>query len=448
MSRKLKNIKKGDFIAMRVRYEDRQKRKQLAITDDTLVVGVDIAKNYQWARFVDFRGIEHDHALKFKNRKDGFEAILTKIRSTCKQEGFKKVVVGMEPTGHYWKAFANWLEKQTDITVVLVNPYATKQAKELDDNSQTKSDKKDALTIAKLVAQGRYFELYLPHDIYAELRGLATTRTSLNKRKNAIKNTITAVLDEFFPEYVEVFKHPLKGKASRHVLKTCPFPKFIRELGEDGVTGEIKKAVKKTVGRKKARQLVEAAQESIGVDYGEEAARLKLRLLINELELLEQQTEELEKQMSCALGKTDYAEFLLTIKGIGIVTLAACLGELGDPTRFDNPRQMSRMAGYNLVEDSSGKNKSGTKISKRGRKNLRSVLYQMALTMVATNDEMKELYNYLKTREKDPLRKMQALIVVSKKILTIIHTLAKKKESYDPDKVFGHVRREQLKAAA
>lgn len=448
MSRKLKNIKKGDFIAMRVRYEDRQKRKQLAITDDTLIVGVDIAKNYQWARLVDFRGIEHDHALKFKNRKDGFEAILTKIRSICKQEGFKKVVVGMEPTGHYWKAFANWLEKQTDITVVLVNPYATKQAKELDDNSQTKSDKKDALTIAKLVAQGRYFELYLPHDIYAELRGLATTRTSLNKRKNAIKNTITAVLDEFFPEYVEVFKHPLKGKASRHVLKTCPFPKFIRELGEDGVTEEIKKAVKKTVGRKKARQLVEAAQESIGVDYGEEAARLKLRLLINELELLEQQTEELEKQMSCALGKTDYAEFLLTIKGIGIVTLAACLGELGDPTRFDNPRQMSRMAGYNLVEDSSGKNKSGTRISKRGRKNLRSVLYQMALTMVATNDEMKELYNYLKTRKKDPLRKMQALIVVSKKILTVIHTLAKKKESYDPGKVFGHVRREQLKAAA
>lgn len=63
---------------------------------------------------------------------------------------------------------------------------------------------------------------------------------------------------------------------------------------------------------------------------------------------------------------------------------------------------MSRMAGYNLVEDSSGKNKSGTKISKRGRKNLRSVLYQMALVMVATNDEMRQLYRYLKTRRKPP----------------------------------------------
>ena len=314
----------------------------------------------------------------------------------------------------------NWLEKQDGIKAVLVNPYATKQAKELDDNSQTKSDKKDALTIAKLVKDGRYFELYLPHDVYAELRGLSTTRTGLNKRKNALKNTITAVMDEYFPEYEEVFKCPLSGKASRHILKTCPFPKFILELGEDGVTDEIKKAVKKTVGRKKAAQLIETAKESIGVDYGEEAA----------------------------LQKTDYAGFLLSIKGIGVVTLAACLGELGNPARFENPRQMSRMAGYNLVEDSSGKNKSGTKISKRGRKNLRSVLYQMALIMVATNDEMKQLYHYLKTREEAPLRKMQALIVVSKKILALIHALAKKKENYDPGKVFGPVRREQLKAAA
>lgn len=160
---------------MKAKYEDRLKQKLIAITTDTLVVGVDIAKNDQWARFVDFRGIEHDRALKFKNRKSGFEVILARIREICKKENFAKVVVGMEPTGHYWKAFANWLDRQEGIKVVLVNPYATKQAKELDDNSQTKSDKKDALTIAKLVKDGRYFELYLPHDIYAELRGLSTT---------------------------------------------------------------------------------------------------------------------------------------------------------------------------------------------------------------------------------------------------------------------------------
>ena len=227
---------------MKVKYEDRLKGKMLAIKSNTLIVGVDIAKNYQWARFVDYRGIELSHAIKFRNNKSGFELILARICEVCKQEKFKNVIVGMEPTGHYWKAFANWLEKQKGITVVLVNPYATKQAKELDDNSPTKSDKKDALTIAKLVKDGRYFELYLPHDIYAELRGLSTTRNSLNKRRRALKNTIIAVMDEFFPEYVEVFKHPLKGKASRQILRSCPFPKYIIELGEDGVTEEIKKA--------------------------------------------------------------------------------------------------------------------------------------------------------------------------------------------------------------
>lgn len=57
----------------------------------------------------------------------------------------------------------------------------------------------------------------------------------------------------------------------------------------------------------------------------------------------------------------------------------------------------------------------------------------MALTMVATNTEMKQLYNYLKTREKNPLKKMQALVVVSKKIVTLIFTLSKKKVSYNPE---------------
>ena len=74
-----------------------------------------------------------------------------------------------------------------------------------------------------------------------------------------------------------------------------------------------------------------------------------------------------------ALADTGYGEIILGIPGIGVVTAASLLGEIGDPMRFDHPRQICKMAGYNLIEDSSGKNKSGTKISKRGRKNLRSI---------------------------------------------------------------------------
>ncbi len=127
-----------------------------AITTSTLIVGVDIAKNEQWARFTDYRGLEIGKALKFNNNKKGFDSILASIEAICKFKNLDKVIVGMEPTGHYWKPFANYLILR-GITVVMINPYHTKRAKELDDNSPTKSDKKDALTIARLIRDGRYY---------------------------------------------------------------------------------------------------------------------------------------------------------------------------------------------------------------------------------------------------------------------------------------------------
>ena len=427
--------------------KNRNVQKLEAITPSTLVVGVDIAKETQWARFVDYRGLELGKTLKFQNDKNGFENILTTIEVICKNKNMNDVIVGMEPTGHYWKPLANYLIMH-GITVVMVNPYHTKKAKELDDNSQTKSDKKDALTIAKLVKDGRYYEVYMPQDIFAELRVLSNSRISLMKRYNALKCTITAVMDEYFPEIVTVFKKPLNGKASMQILKSCPFPSLILELGVDGVLIEIKKVVKKTVGRKKAQQLVETAKNSIGVGYGIASTKLKLGLMIEELELLTKQLEQLEAAMAKAIADTNYGEIILGIPGIGVVTAASFLGEIGDPMRFDDPRQISKMAGYNLVEDSSGKNNSGTVISKRGRKNLRSILYQMALIMVAVNNEMKEFYAYLKTRKNNPLKKKQALVVISKKIITVIYNLIKKQTEYKAELVLGEVRKNQIKQAA
>ena len=220
-----------------------------AITPSTLIVGIDIAKKIQWARFTDYRGLELGKAIKFQNDKIGFESILASIQGVCKLKGLDKVVIGMEPTGHYWKPLANYLILN-GITVVMVNPYHTKRAKELDDNSPTKSDKKDAITIARLVRDGRYYEVYMPQDTFAELRVLSNSRISLMKRHNALKNTITAVMDEYFPEIVKVFKHPLKGKASIQIMKSCPFPSLILKLGVDGVLAEIKKAVKRQLASK------------------------------------------------------------------------------------------------------------------------------------------------------------------------------------------------------
>ena len=425
--------------------KNRTNQKLETITVKTLIVGVDIAKSLQWARFTDYRGMEVGKALSFKNNREGFESIVSRIKEICKRK-FKNVIIGMEPTGHYWKTLANYL-MNCGFKVVGINPFHTKKAKELDDNSPTKSDKKDALTIARLVKDGRYFEPYIPECEYGELRCLSNARVGLLKRTSAIKNTITAILDEYFPEIWTVFKYPLKGKASRQILKVCPIPAYIFALTEDDILTEIRKAVKKSVGMKKVRELIQAAEDSIGVEYGIGATKMRINGLIEELELLEKQLDEIEQLMERVLDETGYAEFMLGIKGIGIVTAASFLGEIGDPMRFNNARQIMNYAGYNLVEDSSGKSKSGTCISKRGRKQLRSILYKMAYTMVGCNPEMKELYRHLITRKNNSLKKKQALVVVSKKIITVIFSLIKKQEQYNPVLVLGAVRKEIMLAA-
>jgi len=430
--------------------KSRMNQRIREIDAGTLIVGVDIAKSVHWARFVDYRGIEVGKAISFCNDIKGFESIVTRIEETLKKKSlhhhFDKVMVGMEPTGHYWKAFAYYMIK-AGYRVVCVNPYHTKKAKELDDNSQTANDKKDAITIARLVKDGRYFDPYLPQETYGELRGLTNARVGVIKRSNAVKNTITAMLDEYFPEIWTVFKLPLKSKASRQILKTCPFPAFMLAMDEGDILAEIKKAVKKTVGAKVVKRLIEAARDSVGVDYGLKAAKMRLGWLIEELEMMEKQLSEIEQAMEVELHKTGYAEQLLGVKGIGIVTAASFLGEVGDPLRFQNARQIANYAGYNLVEDSSGISKSGTCISKRGRKQLRNILYQMAFTMVGNNSEMKALHKHLTLRQKNPLKKKQSLVVISKKIITVIYSLLKKRACYKPELVLGAVRKEMMLAA-
>lgn len=418
-----------------------------AINARTLICGVDIAKKVHWAQFVDWRGLPLGKPMKFKNNKAGFDHILAEAQRLCKQASKEKIIIGMEPTGPYWKALARWL-KSEGIEVVGVNPHNTKLSKSLDDNSPTKNDRKDALVIARLIQDGRYFDPYLPEDVYAELRVASNNRIMLVKRAGHAKNRIIGLLDEYFPEFTTVFKHPLKGKASRQILKNCPFPQHILELGMDGVLSEVKKAVKKTVGKKKVGQLLAVAEESIGVSHGLESAKFQLRLLLDELEFLEAQLMQVEARMEELFEQTGYKDLLLGIDGVGVISATTFLSEIGNPIRFDKPRQIHRMAGYNLVENSSGQSKSGTSISKRGRKQLRTVLYQMAITMVRHNNELKQLYWYLRNRPKNPLKGKQALIVISKKIVTIIYQMIKTHTEYRPVLVLGTVRKQQLGLAA
>ena len=158
-------------------------------------------------------------------------------------------------------------------------------------------------------------------------------------------------------------------------------------------------------------------------------------MYIKDYELLISQIKTIEEEMKNNLMKTEYGEKLLEIKGIGTVYASEFLGEIGDLKRFKNSEQVRRYAGLNLVENSSGDHKGKTTISKRGRASLRSLLYKMALTMVAKNDELKQIHKNYKTRKNNPLKKKQAVVAVINKMLAIIFAVAVKGKEYDKAKI-------------
>lgn len=147
----------------------KQNEKINQVKESTLVVGIDIGSTTQYARAFDWRGIELGKVFPFSNSREGFESFKAWMQHL--QDKYKKLdaIVGIEPTGHYWFDLGAYLEDE-GILLVMVNPYAVKQTKELDDNSQSKNDRKDPKVIAKLVTEGRYSAPYTPDGVYADLR--------------------------------------------------------------------------------------------------------------------------------------------------------------------------------------------------------------------------------------------------------------------------------------
>lgn len=120
------------------------------------------------------------------------------------------------------------------ISVVQVNPYAGKQTKEVEDNSQLKDDGKDPELIANLVKDGNFAMPYLPEKLYAELRRLSMFRDQLNEDRIRTINRMHREMKIYFPEYKDALGK-VDGAFSLELLKQAPFPDDLIALEEDGI---------------------------------------------------------------------------------------------------------------------------------------------------------------------------------------------------------------------
>jgi transposase len=354
-----------------------------------------------------------------------------------------ETIVGFEPTGHYWFTLGDHLQRKGH-RLGIVNPFHVKCTRELDDNSPTKNDRKDPKTIAMLVKDGRYREVYIPEDLFQELREAVVERERLLEQQIMLSNQVLRWLDIRFPEFNEVFKD-WRRDAAWLTLRDYSTPGKVAAAGVAGLIATWRKEMKRP-SLKKAERLAKAATESIGRTAGSEAAEAALQNLLMQYEMINSQKQEIERLMQELLLRVPNASKLVNIKGIGMVTAAVIVSEIGDIRRFHDPRQIQKMAGLSLKENSSGKHKGKTTISKRGRKRLCEGLFRAIITMLATNQEFRTLHHRNLTREKNPLTKMESIIALCGKLTRVIFAILTKGKDYDAKKMMDDMNR-SMKAA-
>jgi transposase len=414
-----------------------QNNKLAQITYQTLIVGVDIAKFNHVARAQDYRGVEFGTSLPFENTKDGFERLLEWVQKLLNDHQMNRVLIGMEPTGHYWLNLAHIL-KEHDIKFVVVNPSHVKKSKELDDNSPTKNDIKDAKVIAQLVKDGRYAEPNIPQGVYAELRGARKIRDLLSVDLQVVQGQIHNWIDRYFPEFLTVFKD-WEGKAALQLLKLNLMPYELVNLTDEELMVHLRQAVKRGVGLGKMQELKQVANLSIGIRQGADMAKLEIKTLLDKYELIKQKFEKLESKLDSLLENIPGVDQMLGITGTGRDTAVGFFAEVGDLSYYSHPRQIIKLAGLNLKENTSGKHKGQTKITKRGRKKLRALLFKVAMPLVAKNSAFKALHEYYTKRPNNPLKKMQSMIALCNKLIRILFAIGRKKFEFSEERMLGDI---------
>ena len=225
------------------------------------------------------------------------------------------------------------------------------------------------------------------------------------------------------------------------IIKAAQLPEDIQTLGIDGVNQIWRDAKLRAVGKARAKTLIEAAEHSVGSKEGAVSGKMEIRMLLEDYESRNTRLQEVMVLIEELVRKIPMAEKRLEIKGVGIRTVSGFLAEVGDISRFNNPKELQKLAGLALVENSSGKHKGETTISRRGRKRLRYLLFEVAMSLVAKNLEFRELHNYYTTIRQNPLKKKQSLMAIAAKLIRVFYAMLTKGVDYDPKKMVSDIKR-------
>jgi transposase len=317
------------------------------------------------------------------NNEAGFAKFYAAIRKHPKE----KVVVGLEATSFYGENLIAFLAGH-GYKIALINPIQTSTIRK-GSIRNAKNDKIDSRGVCKFLATEEYRLLQSGELQMLELRGLCRFRQTLRKSCTRLKTQLTSYLDLSFPEFHQAFSS-VHGKGAYAALMEYPTAKTMAKSNIIKLSGVLEKASRGRLGRARAEDLKRLVKQSVASDSRDMS--LQIQLTIPQIRLLEDQVKAVEKQIEAIYDQV--GPIIRTVPGIGVVTGAIILSEIGDIKRFSNPGQLIAFAVLDpTVRQSGNFRATSTRMSKRGSPLLRYALVRAAWHVSNNNETFGAYYN-------------------------------------------------------
>lgn len=379
-----------------------------------LFVGIDVSKDSFSATGIDPKG-NLCFSLSAAMDKEGFSALMKAITSNCNDLSF--VLIGMESTGCYHINLFSFLSDRGANTVV-INPLLISNFAKIS-LRKTKTDKKDSLTVARfLLAHEDSIKQFSISQDTKDFRDIARERESISHLIASTKNEIKRILQTTFPELESICN--VFTVTMLLFLKEFPSARFIRASNAKVIAEALERCGRGRRVSINADEIIKAAKNSIASDSLAKELILpeKISLLLHLMEQLDKITDILCNL--CESIAIQELEIITSIDGISNSTGAAFLAEIGDISNFSSHKSLIAFAGIDPTVYQSGKFQGTSRISKRGNRHLRRLVYLMTIGVIRCNAFFKA---YFLKRRKDGLPFRKAVMATAHKLLRTIFAM-------------------------
>jgi transposase len=363
-------------------------------------------------------------------------------RQVAVQHGFAGIVVGCEPTGHRWRIVAELCDR-LGLDLVCVQPLLVARAREQEDLTGAKSDPKDAVLIARLVAGLRCYVPERADQVWARLRQLGARRAQLTTQVTAARQQLGDLLECAWPAVLQAAAKPLDSLTFRAAVSVVLArdqgdPAGLHRLGYARFGRQVTRQLARWGGQRRCQRILRAVWTAatsrkalaLGVSSQRLGALERASLILEDCHHTLGQLTETNRPMTGVLDQLQLTGLVTSIPGLSVVGAAASLAETGDPTRFDSARALVKHAGLCPRDNQSGAHAGTTPISGRGRPALRLAAWRATWGALAHNPVLQARHAHLTSRPHHQLTPAQARTALAAALLRWLWVVVTKRTGW------------------